>query len=473
MDFKGGFRRGRRAEEDMKNRCGGRRGWFLVETLERRQLLAGYALGDYFPLQANQQMRYSGTYIGPTLPTTVEHTWTTKAAVDNGIPVIRITDTSDSATHDYRKTHNGLFYYSQTNRFSTDDPFIFQNSVSLGAPILLLNNRLNVGDKQTWSNVPLNGSLQIVGEAPTLQGSGTDTGSAIVVGFESVDLGNNRSIPNALKVTIDHTQIYSVGHDETYKQHVIENMWLVRGVGIVRFDQGIHITGSGGAGGPDRAVTSESFVLASSPPPLFFDADLSAQNIITVSGTPGNDLLSVGIKHDMILVSNGTIVKEFRIAGVKSVSILGNAGNDQIGVSTGTISVYVNGGAGNDSISGGDENDTLSGGPGRDTILGGNGNDLINGMSGNDSLFGGGGRDRILGGSEDDFLDGGSGVDQIHGEDGNDTLYGDGSLDYLYGQAGDDYFNGGSGADLIQGDVGTDTAVKDIADTVNDVEILI
>ena len=70
------------------------------------------------------------------------------------------------------------------------------------------------------------------------------------------------------------------------------------------------------------------------------------------------------------------------------------------------ISLTIDGGTGNDSITGGDGNDTLLGGDGNDTIVGGRGNDV-----------------ELMGAGDDTFIwNPGDGSDTIEGQDGNDTM---------------------------------------------------
>jgi Ca2+-binding RTX toxin-like protein len=86
-----------------------------------------------------------------------------------------------------------------------------------------------------------------------------------------------------------------------------------------------------------------------------------------------------------------------------------NGGDDTFTASNGLaglISLTVDGGAGNDSITGGDGNDTL---------LGGDGNDVIEGGRGNDMMFGGAGDDIFT-------WDPGDGSDVIEGQGGHDTM---------------------------------------------------
>jgi Ca2+-binding RTX toxin-like protein len=71
-------------------------------------------------------------------------------------------------------------------------------------------------------------------------------------------------------------------------------------------------------------------------------------------------------------------------------------GNDQLNVASSmTVSMFVDGGAGDDTIKGGGGNDILLGGPGNDRLMGAAGRDL---------LIGGTGADRILGDQDDDIM---------------------------------------------------------------------
>ena len=88
----------------------------------------------------------------------------------------------------------------------------------------------------------------------------------------------------------------------------------------------------------------------------------------------------------------------------------------------------------------------IDGTAGDDTITGTSGDDLIDGLAGNDTLVGSKGSDTLVGG------------------DGNDTLRGNAGDDTLDGGAGDDTLRGGGGDDVIDGGAGTDTAVFKNAD---------
>jgi Ca2+-binding RTX toxin-like protein len=167
-----------------------------------------------------------------------------------------------------------------------------------------------------------------------------------------------------------------------------------------------------------------------------------------------------------------------------SVSVDGGAGDDVL-VSNGSSVVFM-GGAGNDTLRSGSAGDGFYGGDGIDTIdyqtyavggsislalvagqagigLGGdqlfdvenvNGtrfNDTINGNAAANFLNGYGGDDIINGNAGDDTIVGGDGADQLNGDDGNDRLD---------GGAGADILHGGNGNDILDGDYGDATALS-------------
>src|SRR5204862_407878 len=83
--------------------------------------------------------------------------------------------------------------------------------------------------------------------------------------------------------------------------------------------------------------------------------------------------------------------------------------------STSTVTITVEGEAGNDAMTGGDGDDTLDGGDGDDNLDGGDGNDSLSGGLGVNVLTGGLGNDEITADASD-------GAQTINGGDGNDTI---------------------------------------------------
>lgn len=168
----------------------------------------------------------------------------------------------------------------------------------------------------------------------------------------------------------------------------------------------------------------------------------------TITGTPGNDVLSAG-------------------AGGDTLSGLG--GDDRL-----------IGGAGNDSLAGGDGNDILYGLGGNDTLDGGAGDDTLEGGTGDNVLIGGAGID-TLDYSQDTVNAGvtinlgftfpqgpgpGRGVDQISGIE---NIRGTSYADQLTGDGGDNVIDGGgNGRDTLQGGAGNDTIIGGVdADSIS------
>jgi Ca2+-binding RTX toxin-like protein len=133
--------------------------------------------------------------------------------------------------------------------------------------------------------------------------------------------------------------------------------------------------------------------------------------------------------------------------------------NPEIGRPAPSKSVYVDAGAGDDSIATGPGHDVVLGGAGNDTIFGDRGNDRLEGGSGaddlrggvgNDTLSGGGGNDRLRAGGGNDVVNAGRGNDRIYSADnGTSTLRGEAGNDTLFNGSGQDAFSGGAGEDLV------------------------
>jgi ELWxxDGT repeat protein len=214
---------------------------------------------------------------------------------------------------------------------------------------------------------------------------------------------------------------------------------------------------------------------------------------LLISGTNGNDVISITRRDDMIRVSRNGEALEFPVARVNLIAVLGLEGNDIIDSSGVTSRARIVGGNGNDVITCGVANDTVSGGAGADRISTGGGDDLISGNAqndninagaGNDRVSGHGGRDKIAGGAGNDQIYGGASGDFLSGQAGTDQLFGDSGNDRIYGGAGDrDTLHGGSGDDILVsndgtiddlfGDSGNDTAFVDNDDFLTSVQPIV
>ncbi len=131
-------------------------------------------------------------------------------------------------------------------------------------------------------------------------------------------------------------------------------------------------------------------------------------------------------------------------------------------VFTGTSAAnFLDGGAGNDSISAGGGKDFVVGDEGADTLRGGDGNDHIVGGGDNDVIYGDAGSDILEGESGNDVIHSGSGADILDGSSGSDKLYADGGTPTLRGGSGNDtfYFSNGTKATADGSGTGSDKFV--------------
>ncbi|MBF0306263.1 MAG: hypothetical protein HQL41_11505 [Alphaproteobacteria bacterium] len=204
--------------------------------------------------------------------------------------------------------------------------------------------------------------------------------------------------------------------------------------------------------------------------------------------------------------------------GLSAIKLTGDANANQFNISVGVG--WVDGAAGDDTLSGGSFSQRLDGGAGNDKLYGGTGEDMLVGGTGNDTLDGGVGNDRLVMSDLDanDSLSGGTGNDvlrltaamtlamsglsitgvetlvldavaglsvslddavaigKVHvrlgaatvdgtavstavtitGGAGSDSLLGGSGDDTIWAGAGDDTVSGGTGNDVLGGGVGAD-----------------
>jgi Ca2+-binding RTX toxin-like protein len=137
------------------------------------------------------------------------------------------------------------------------------------------------------------------------------------------------------------------------------------------------------------------------------------------------------------------------------MTITGTPGNDVIYAANGND--VIDGGRGNDVICGVGGNDKIRGGEGDDQIFGSQGDDDLGGQSGNDEVIGGPGNDRVNGGADNDTVRGGDGNDILNGGDGDDLVFGGNDDDVLAGNDGVDNCQGGNGNDVLTSNGGCET----------------
>lgn len=194
---------------------------------------------------------------------------------------------------------------------------------------------------------------------------------------------------------------------------------------------------------------------ASATPQLYRD---DAYEAIVLVATHGNDDLRIEIDAVELAVYDGDVeIGRVKPGTLDSVQIWGLDGDDQFEVViNGEPSrmgdnhrVWIEGGAGND---------TLLGDSGSDTLVGGDGEDELFGHAGGDYLSGGRGEDVLLGDAGDDELWGGAGNDALVAGTGNDTISGGlgrEGLDYSQRDETFDFFyKGQSEAKRIEAELG-------------------
>lgn len=197
------------------------------------------------------------------------------------------------------------------------------------------------------------------------------------------------------------------------------------------------------------------------------DTILGGSGDDVIEGNDGNDTITAGDGSDSVEGGEGDDIID--TSGHAPAPDLGYPGvfpadtNPPFGGPTDDID-FVDGGAGNDTISTGDDADTIDGGDGDDRIVGGEGSDTIDGGAGNDTIYAGidpalGLPDNLDIADVDGDLVTNNGMDVVNGGDGNDTIFGADDDDVLNGDAGDDFIDGGVDDDTISGGTGNDTLI--------------
>ncbi len=118
------------------------------------------------------------------------------------------------------------------------------------------------------------------------------------------------------------------------------------------------------------------------------------QQVLVVGGTAGRDQISIAQPRSGLTVTLNGVQSVF--GKVDGVVVYAQGGDDDVTVASNiTLSVHLDGGAGNDR---------LKGGSGNDILIGGDGDDNLTGNQGRDILIGGAGSDRIVGNAGEDIL---------------------------------------------------------------------
>jgi hypothetical protein len=178
---------------------------------------------------------------------------------------------------------------------------------------------------------------------------------------------------------------------------------------------GVHAMMSGRCPTFLECLEARTFLSASpvvDPAPITRSLPAIHRAKLTLQGTKHSDVIMVDIKKNKLFFTlNGTTTR-YSASGLTIVTIYLGNGNDGLIAGSGAPRLYIDCGAGNDTVVGGNKDDTIFGGKGADSLVGGNGNDSIDGGASNDKLYGGAGNDTFV--SNDgimDTIDGGGDFD--------------------------------------------------------------
>ena len=226
---------------------------------------------------------------------------------------------------------------------------------------------------------------------------------------------------------------------------------------------------------PPRAGAAKNFVIEALHARRLLDAAL-ADAVLTVAGTPGNDVIIVAANKRFVNVLTVFVNDEpshFSLTALTAIRIASGDGADKIWIDSSLDPMRypstIDAGSGNDSVTSGEGADSVSAGAGDDKVYTNGGRDLLDGGSGRDllvagydydTIVGGAHNDRILGqhgndviypGKGDDFVDAGSteyGSNTIVDSAGTETIFGGPEYDYVEFQNGT-VWGGGGHDDLI------------------------
>ena len=189
----------------------------------------------------------------------------------------------------------------------------------------------------------------------------------------------------------------------------------------------------------------------------------------SLNGAAGADqLVESGNVNFTLTTTTLTGLGTDTLTSIESASVTGGAGTNALDASAATISVTLDGGAGDDALQGGSGADVLTGGTGNDSLTGALGTDTVleagdvNFTLANATLAGLG--TDTLATIERAALTGGPSANTLNGFAFAGAVYFDGGAgdDALTGASGDDYLLGGVGLDRVSGSGDVDFTLTDV-----------
>jgi Ca2+-binding RTX toxin-like protein len=133
---------------------------------------------------------------------------------------------------------------------------------------------------------------------------------------------------------------------------------------------------------------------------LAYDTTTGMNSLFIYGTTAANTIVLTGSNNAVTVKINGVSKGTFAVPTGGRIVVDGLAGNDTITVaSTITVSAWLYGGAGNDTITAGGGPSYLFGGDGDDTLTGGSGRSILIGGAGKDALTSGDGEAVLIGGT--------------------------------------------------------------------------
>lgn len=221
----------------------------------------------------------------------------------------------------------------------------------------------------------------------------------------------------------------------------------------------------------DAELTADGYVIHRS---TLFDGDdvfFGGGAKDAIIGLFGDDIFEGGDGDDLIFGQDGNDILEGRdgndniYGGSGADDLFGGNGDDYLAPGNDNVFDFINGGAGNDTVSYQHHSGYLSislitdevstNGVFSDELL--SIENVVGALNHENDIFGNDEDNILTGGNQDDYIDAGGGEDVLFGLGGEDELSGRAGDDIIYGGDGDDDLSGGADNDTLNGGKGSDS----------------